>query len=201
MASASDIKLSIINQALNRTGSDALTSLNGDEFEVVVANINYDPIVAEELEESGAYFATKTGTPTLQTAQAAKPLPYQWQVPADLLTLRAVLYCGKELDGDCFSIEGRIVRTAFNTGITLRYIWNVAEDQWPSRFRRTIERRMRAVFYSATERFNEAEATDEGTQVQTKLARYAEAGQRRNRPIGGGSIVDARRRGTQRTRA
>lgn len=193
-----DIKLSIVNQALTTTGNDELSSLNGNDFFVVVAVTNYDAIVAEELEESGAYFATKTANLTRLTAQAAAPFSTQWQLPADLLTLRALLRCGKELEGADFAIEGGVVRTGCWLGSTdgvlaARYIWNVPEAKWPARFRRIIVQRLEAVFLRATERHNEAEARDQSTEVRTIKARYAEASQRRNRPINGGTIVDARR--------
>lgn len=187
-----DIKLSLVNQALSAVGEDVVTSLTGDSACTRAAIQHYDDIVAEELENNRPKFATKVANLTLLTARAAQPLQYRWQIPSDSLVILAPLYNASVIDAEGFTIEGDVVRTRYNSSISLRYIWSAPEEKWTSRFRRIVEQRLEALFLRVTERHNQADGRDANTDMKAARARHTDAVQQHSRPLGGGSIVAAR---------
>lgn len=187
-----DDKLSIINQALTSAGEETLSALTPGTVMANAAIENYDAIVGEEIENGSWKFSAKTDTPDLLTARADTPMQYQYQRFTDDIELMAVLYKGIELDGEFFEIEGRTVRCVYNSDITFKYQYRPDESIWPMRFRRIIVQRLEALFLRVTERHTEAEARDEATHVKTIIARHTESRQRKNRPLGDGTIAQAR---------
>lgn len=194
-----DIKLSIVNQALTSAGEEKLTSLTPGSPLAEAAIENYDTIVEEELENGQWKFATVPGyVPTLLTATVDKPLKYQYQLPANLLALTAVKNRSTVLDGEYFEQSGRIFRTAYNANISIDYIFRPDESVWPARFRRIIIQRLEALFLRVTERHSEAAGRDQSTDIKTMVAKHTEARQSRNRPLGDGTIAQARMGGRRR---
>jgi hypothetical protein len=187
-----DTKLSIVNQALTAAGEDPLTTLTPGTVMANAAIENYDAFVEEELENGGWKFAAKIGNPSLLTATSDLPLKYRWQLPAGVLKVMSVLYKGQDLDGEFYQIEGNVVRTAYNTDITVKHLYWPAESLWPARFKSIVRGRLKALFMGVSERHAEAEATEQRTDMKSKIAKHTEAGQQRNRPLGDGTLVDAR---------
>lgn len=185
-------KLSIINQALTAAGEETLSSLTPGTVMANAAIENYDAIVGEEIENWSWKFSAKTDTPDLLTTKADTPLQYQYQRFGDDIELMAVLYKGVELDGEFFEIEGQIVRCAYNSNITFKYQYRPDEFEWPQRFRRIIVQRLEALFLRVTERHTEAAGRDQDTAIKTIVARHTESRQRRNRPLGDGTLAQAR---------
>jgi hypothetical protein len=190
---AADLKLAVVNQALTAIGEDAVTSITGDSACTRAAIQHYEDIVAEELERNQPKYALRTVAPTLLTALSLYPLQYQWQIPPDCLSIVAVEYMGWTLEGDKFELENGFVRCYYNSNITFRYIFRAPEATWNPQFRRIIEQRLEALFLRVTERFSAADGRDASTERKSQIARHTDAMQRRNRPVGGGSIVEARR--------
>lgn len=191
----SDPRLDIVNRALSAVGEDPLATLTPGMVMSNAALLHYDSIVAEELENGDWKFASKTETsPSLLTALAGNPLKYQWQIPSDSEEIQAVLHCGRPLDGEFYQIEGEVIRCAFNSNITIKYSFRPSEDVWPQRFQRIIVQRLEAIFLRVVERYSEAQERDEDTAVRTQIAKHTEARQQRNRPLGPGTIAQARLR-------
>lgn len=188
-----DDKLSIVNQALTAAGEDPLTTLTPGSVMANAAIEHYEAIVSEEIENGSWKFSTKPiFTPTLLTALAPKPLQYQYGRAADDIEVMSVLYKNVELDGEFYEIEGRTVRCAFNSDIAIKYQYRPPEEIWPQRFRRIISGRLTALFLRVSERHTEADAMDENTEVRAKVAKHTETRQRRNRPLGDGTLAQAR---------
>jgi hypothetical protein len=188
-----DDKLSIVNQALTAAGEDPLTDMTPGSVMANAAIENYDAIVSEEIENGNWKFSSKGSyAPSLLTATANSPLKYQYQRASDDIELMAVLYKGIELDGEFFELEGRIVRCAYNSDITFKYQYRPDESLWPQRFRRIITQRLEALFLRVSERHNEADNRDKSTDIKTMVAKHTESRQRRNRPLGDGTIAQAR---------
>lgn len=187
-----DIKLSLVNQALTNTGEDPVTSLTGENAFTRAAIENYDDIVNEELEKNEPKFAQKVAAPSLQTATSDEPLQYRWTLPAEALSVISVLYLGIDLQGENFEIEGRTVRCFYNTDVTVKYAYRVDETLWTFKFRRIIIMRLESVFLRVSERHTEAAERDKSTERVSTIARHRDAKQRSNRPIGDGSIIEAR---------
>lgn len=187
-----DIKLSIVNQALTAAGEDPLTDMTPGTVFANAAIENYDAFVDEELENGVWKFATDTKTPTLLTPLAGDPLKYQWQRLGQDIEVQAVLYKGIALEGEDYELEGRNIRTRYNSDITVKFTYRADEAVWPQRFRRIIVQRLEALFLRVTERHSEAAARDQDTGVKTIIARHTEARQRKNRPTGDGTLVQAR---------
>jgi hypothetical protein len=108
------------------------------------------------------------------------------------LSLHAVLYKNYALDGEFFEIEGRVIRCQYNSDITIKYAYRPDESTWPQRFKRIIVERLEAVFLRVTERHSEAAKRDQDADIKTKISRHTEARQRSNRPLGDGTIAQAR---------
>ncbi len=188
-----DIKLQIVNAALTAAGEDPMdATLTPGSVMANAALSNYDAIVAEEIEIGTWKFATKTAAPSLLTALADCPLQYQWQLPSDCIAVQSVKYKRVVMDGEYYEIQGNVVRTIVNSDVLVNYSFRPPESTWPQRFCRIITGRLEALFLRTTERHNEAEGRDEATDKKTLIAKHAEARQRPNRPIGSGSVAEAR---------
>jgi hypothetical protein len=191
--SATDIQLSIVNQALTMCGEDAVLALTGNFYLGTVAITNYEPVVKLELETGAYLFAVKTFTPALLTARASDPLPYQYELPAEATKLLTVLYANEPLNGADYAIEGRKVRARYDTNISFRIAWRPDEELWPERFCNIVVMRLKAIFQSALEKHDDAHDTDKRADVKTVIARHSESFQSRNVPQQPGSIIDRRR--------
>lgn len=190
---AQDIKLSLVNQALTAIGEDPVTDLTGSNACTRAAIQNYDDIVAAELENARPKFAMRTKqTPTLLTAESEAPIRYRWQIPGEAMTVVSVLRSGFPLDSELFEREEDFIRCAFNSGISLKYIIRAPEEKWSGAFRRIIVGRLKALFLDVTERASAAAITEQATDTKGIVFRHTDASQRRNRPVGDGSIVQAR---------
>lgn len=187
-----DDKLSIVNQALTAAGEDPLTALSPGGVMANAAVENYEPFVKEELENGTWKFATKDKALSLLTAQATGKLKYEWQLPSDVLSLLSILHCGCILQGENYEIVGTTVRTCYNTDITARYIYRADETLWPQRFRRIIYQRLEALFLRVSERHTQAATRESDTEARKSIARHTESRQRVNRPVGEGSLAEAR---------
>lgn len=187
------LKLGLINQALTAVGEDPVSEITGQNAHTRAAIEHYDAIVGEELERNQPKSAVTTAAPTLLTATVPnEPLPYQWQPPADCLSIIAVLHCNRVLDGDAQTIENGLIRTAYNTDIRVRYARRVSEENWSFAFRAIIEKRLEALFRRVQEQSDVADDMDKKAEQKSLIARHADARQRQNRPMAGGSLVDAR---------
>lgn len=188
-----DIKLQIVNAALTSAGEDPLdATLTPGSVMANAAISNYDSIVLEEIENGTWKFATKTAAPTLMTALADAPLQYQWQLPADCIEVQSVKYKRVLMDGEYFDIQGKVLRTVVNSDVLVNYSFRPDEATWPQRFCRLIVGRLEALFLKTTERHNEAEGVSENTDRKSLIAKHTEARQRPNRPLGSGSVAEAR---------
>lgn len=187
-----DDKLSIVNQALTAAGEDPLTALTPGSVMANAAIENYEPFVKEELENGTWKFASKTTDLSLLTAEADGTLKYRWQVPAAALSVQSILYRGVVLDGEFYEIEGQVVRAAYNTEISAKYVYRALEALWPQRFRRIIYQRLEALFLRVSERHTQAATRESDTEVRKAIARHTESRQRVNRPVGEGSLAQAR---------
>lgn len=188
-----DIKLSLFNQALVIVGEDAVSELDSTNLFIAACLEHYERLVGEEIETGNWKFASKDATPTLLTAQAESPLQYQFQMPADLKTLQAVMFKDFPLDGADFEIDGRVIRCRYNTDVTIKYLFRADESVWPDRFRTIIVRGLQAIMLRRNEDHGVAAQIEEGTEIKKIVAKHAESGQRRNRPLGDGTVVQRRR--------
>lgn len=188
-----DIKLQIINAALTSAGEDPMdATLTPGSVMANAAISNYDSIVGEEIENGTWKFATKTAAPSLLTALADEPLKYQWQIPADCVSVQSVKYKRAVMGGEYYDIQGQVLRTVVNSDVLVNYSFRPDEAVWPQRFRRLIAQRLEALFLRVTERHNEAEGRDEDADKKAQIARHADTRQRPNRPLGSGSIAESR---------
>lgn len=187
-----DIKLNIVNQAATAAGEERMTDLTPGTVIANAAIEHYDDFVDEELENGTWKFATKADAPTLLTATVDAPLKYQWQLPSDLLATQVVLYKGVVLDGEFYDIQTGVMRCPYNSDIKVKYTYRPDEQYWPRKFRRIIADRLEALFLRVTERHSEAGAVDQRADMKTMIARHSESRQGRNRPLGDGTIIQAR---------
>lgn len=192
------IKLSIINQALTRTGNKRISQLGEGTTEDIVALTNYDAIVEDELAGHPWKFASKSAGLSLLAATSTKPLEYRWQIPSDFISVRRVDWSGSDVPIEDYDIEDDFLRLSFNTGtVTLLYTWSAGEGKWPPNFQQIIVKRMMAVFRSGlNEEVKEAAKDDEAADKKAKFARSARSRQVASREVSkGGPLVERRRNG------
>lgn len=192
------IKLSIINQALTRTGNTRIGQLGEGTTEDIVALTNYDALVEDELSGHPWFFASKSAELSLLAAESTKPLQYRWQLPSDHISVRRVDWSGSSVPIDDYDIEDDFLRLSFNTGtVTLLYTWRAGEGKWPPNFQQAIVKRMMAVFRSGlNEEVSEAENEDRAADRKVKFARSARSRQDASREVSkGGPLVERRRNG------
>lgn len=199
------IKLSLINQALTRTGNNPLSQLQAGTPEGIIALTNYDSIVKETLEEYPFKFALRSTTLSLLGTQAGGPLKYRWQLPPDFIVVRRVEYKATatsdaaivgdyEIEGD--ENGGQVLRVAYDARITLLYTRYVSEGAWPQSFQSVIRTRLEAVFRRGiNEEVSEGDNDDRRAEFLLKKSRHQRAsqvpGKRSN--LSGGSLITARR--------
>lgn len=188
-----DIKLELVNQALTAVGEDEISALTGDTACSRAAIRHYERIVKVALGRNKPKFSWKVAAPSLLTARSDEPLQYRWQRPSDDLKVIGVLYNGQSLDSAYYDIEGRVVRAYYDSDITLRYVYRAPEDIWDAEFQEIIEQRLEALFLRVTERFTAADNRDIATEGLARVARHSDTSQRASRPVGEGSIIQARR--------
>lgn len=189
----SDVKLTIVNRALVNAGEMPVVTLDDDDDALRAILKSYDEIVEEELETGVWKFAMTTAEATHQNDEAEEPLTEQWTLPEECLRVVSVLYDGAPLNGDFYEINGRTIRTIYDSLITVTYIRMAEEEDWPARFRGIIATRCQAVAMRTHEDHSGAAGVEEIAEMKTVKAKHAEASQRSNRPTNDGSIVQRRR--------
>lgn len=167
--------LSILNAALTRTGSEAITSLDDDVAEAKVAAKNYDPIVLDALSSYPWRWATKTQALGLLSDTPNPPWRYAYQLPSDAKHLRTVT-----VDGMPIEYEQQLNKLLCDYGsdatVIAKYIWLPPEDYWPPEFAEYMTQRFEVLFLrSIGERYSEAEARQKDMLRQFAIARSTDS--------------------------
>lgn len=192
------IKLDLINQAATLTGNSPITTLAGGTPIHTVADTNYDAIVEEELSRSH-HWAEKTVALSKLAATSNGPNKYRWQKPSDVIEIKAVKYKPTGYDDDYdvtdYDLEGDFIRTRFDTGIYLNYVYRVDEAYWPPKFREVIRKRLEAAFRKGVnEEVQEGNQDEDRAFVLSKRARNSASRQGAPKKVYRGSALNRARR-------
>lgn len=170
--------LTVINAALTRTGSQAITSLTEGTIGAQIAIENYEDIVRSEIAANPWKIATKVELLNLLAeSEGTPPEPwlYAYQMPTDIIDLRTVKVSGEVIE---YALMGQKLLCDYGSGseVLAHYLWRVPENWWPAWFTEGMTRRMEAVFLRGIgERYEEAEARDAAAEDQFRLARTKDA--------------------------
>lgn len=170
--------LSIINAALTRTGSEAITSLDDDVIEASIANKNYPVVVLDALSTYPWRWATKTETLALLSDTPASPWSYAYQLPSDAKHLRVVSVNGTPID---YEQQFNKLLCNYGTGATViaKYIWSAPESYWPPEFAEYVTQRMEVLFLRGVgERYEEASDREKSVARQLSIAKLTDSKRR-----------------------
>jgi hypothetical protein len=152
-----------VNAALTRTGNAPISSFADGTAPATVASENYDRIVETELSSYRWKFAEKSFTLNRLSAVPDLPWTYAYQLPADLLNLRAI-YANGELFSS-FDVRGTqalvylTADTVDSTTLVATYTAQVPEANWPGYFAECVRVHLEAVFLRGIgERYAEADS-------------------------------------------
>lgn len=184
----SDIDLGLINAALTRTGNEPITALDGSSVGAIVAEQNYETIIAAELARSRFKLPSKVQQLSLidedEMGEPPEPWQYGYTLPSDLVKMRTIMVSGRAIP---FEQVGRIIFCDFGSDNTViaKYLWRPPESWFAPEFSEGIVRRLEATFLRAIgERYDEAEARDSAAEEQFKFARSSDsAGQTPQDPV------------------
>lgn len=170
--------LSLINAALTRTGSDAITSLDDDKAEAKIAKKNYDQLVLGVLSGYPWRWATKTATLTLLSDTPALPWTYAYQLPSDARHLRVVMVDGYPIDYEQ-QFNKLLCDFGSDSTLTAKYIWSAPEAYWPPEFAEYIIQRLEALFLRGVgERYEEADTREKSALRQLSTAKLVDSRRR-----------------------
>lgn len=165
--------LRIINKAISRVNGDVIATVDDGTPEAIVADLNYEDLVEDELTSRSWKFARKV---TLLVADADDPVDTDWDhalaFPTGCLNLRTVLKDGKPIeyeigpdaagekfifadeDEDCYAV----------------YTYRAAEDDWPADFEEGVVFRLMAHFLRREERYADADNADGRAEMKFRQA-------------------------------
>lgn len=185
----------IINAAISRTNGNLIESVDQGSPEAVFADLNYEQIVETALTDNRWNFARKTGACSLLPGTPTdKRYTKSWQLPDDLLELRAVLVCGYPCM-DYLRLDVTTILVNASADVQVVFTYRVPESLWPPDFKEAITQTLEAGFLRLDERAGEAAARDQSAErrmSKTRLNRSQEEDPKDPRTA---PLVNARRIG------
>lgn len=187
-------KLEVVNAALTRVGEERLAVLTGTTVFHELVNDNYDIIVGGQLSSQRyrwAITSTHLGAPVAGTS--IDGWAYTYQLPADLLQ---IIWAHREQLSFDYDIKSNKLLTDENTAdrpITIDYVWNVPEDQWPGDFTEGIVTMWESIFLRSKERYDEATSRERSAIVKLQDAQTVSAQTRKAQRRTRSRLADARR--------
>lgn len=185
----------ICNAALTRSGLPIIEAFDDGSTQALVAECNYEMVVANELGSARWKFArleielNRLAAPPLDKAYS-----YAYQLPANLLQVIRVTQNGCDVS---FDRHGAVIWTCtLDEPNRLVAIFTIrrAEEDWPGDFREAIIQRMEAIFLRGLgERASEAQERDSSAQDSFARARTADAQGRTPQKPWRSQLVRARR--------
>jgi len=165
----------VVNAALGRTGDDAITSFDEGTPQATVAALNYDDIVNGLLSGYPWKFASRTLTLAPLDVEVDPPWTHAYQVPADVLDLRAVYANGEPIDYELLS-DKILTIWGPDAFVAAKYTYRVDESMWPKYFRQAVITTLEPLFLRAIgERYDAAEARLKQATVLQAVARNRDA--------------------------
>ena len=139
--------ISVLNQALTRSGNNQISSFTDGSAEAVVADANYQSIVDEMLSLHPWRFALRTATLDLLVDEPPGDGAQFYQLPNDVLRLITVEENGVEIHYELR--DDRIVTRYAVKEPLATFIARVPEVDWPAYFRELVVVSLEVVFLRA----------------------------------------------------
>lgn len=171
-------KLEVGQMACVEVGLTPMSTIADDTTEALVFRTHYDTLVEDALSLHYWRFACAQSVLNMLADEPAARWSHAFQIPAEVLLVRAVTVAGKQIAFDIY--DDMVYCDADNTvDVVLDGIFDTPEIKWAGYFTRYIVLRMAALFASgvredaAMRKQLDAEAT-----VQWRLAKNRDSGGR-----------------------
>lgn len=188
--------LSLINDALSRTGNGPISTLAGSSVAQIVANASYENVVRNELSLSPWKKPSKIEQLNRIDASVAGAPPEPWtaayQLPPDLIEIRTVKVAGLPIDYEWHG-DKIVCHAAADDEVILHYVWRCPESWFPPWLREGIVRRMEAIFLRGIgERYREGAVRDDAATEQLAMAKNRDSQSQTPRDPTGSPTLRAR---------
>ncbi len=193
--------LRIINKAISRVNGNIIATVDDGTPEAIIADLNYEDIVEDELTSRSWKFARKIA---LLVEDPDVPIDTDWDhalaFPANVLHLRTVIKDGQpieyEIGPDTAGIK--FIFADENTSCYAVFTYRAAEDNWPADFEEGIVFRLCAHFLRREERYPDADYFDARADAKFRIAAINHAQEEPAKDPGAGlyPLINARRLGS-----
>jgi hypothetical protein len=139
--------ISVLNQALTRSGNNQISSFTDGSAEAIVANANYQAIVDEMMSLHPWRFALRTATLDLLVDDPLTDGRQQYQLPNDSLRLMSVEANDVEIHWELR--DDRIVTRYKVDEPVATFIARMPEPDWPAYFRELVVVALEVLFLRA----------------------------------------------------
>ena len=161
------IDIEICSTALVTIGASPISSFTDGSTEATACNTLYEPTVQNELASHPWRFASNEQTISRLSSTPIGKWSAAYQIPADLLSIRAVRSGDRVIPFDRFE-DNVFCDAGENETLSIEGTWRVDEQFWPPYFRTLIEYKMASKLASAL-----AERTDLAGQMDGMAMRQA----------------------------
>jgi len=190
MGATTDI--AIAQKACALIGMQPITSFNDNTSEAIVLNAIYDEIVESELSGYPWRFAMAQRTLNRLTATPASKWDAAYQIPSDILMIRAVTVNDQNISYDRFD-DNIYCNAGINESVVLDGTYRVKEIDWPAFFRLGIEYRLSSALASGVSMQSDlAQLLDEKAELQLRKARNIDASSQTTRKLNQNRLVNVR---------
>ena len=190
MGATSDI--AVAQKACALIGMQPITSFSDDSSEAIVLNAIYDEIVESELAGYPWRFAMAQRTLNRLSSTPASRWDAAYQIPADILMVRAVTVNDMPIEFDRYD-DNIYCNAGVNETVVMDGTYRVKEIDWPAFFRLGIEYRLAAALASGVSmQADLSQLLDEKAEMQIRKARNIDASSQTTRKVNLNRLTNAR---------
>lgn len=184
--------IAVAQKACALIGMQPITSFGDDSSEAIVLNAIYDEIVESELAGYPWRFAMAQRTLNRLAATPASRWDAAYQIPADILMVRAVTVNDSPIDFDRYD-DNIYCDAGVNETVVMDGTYRVKEIDWPAFFRLGVEYRLAAALASGVSmQADLSQLLDEKAEMQIRKARNIDASSQTTRKVTLNRLTNAR---------
>lgn len=190
MGATTDI--AVAQKACALIGMTPITSFGDNTAEAIVLNAIYDEIVESELAGYPWRFAMAQRTLNRLLAEPASRWDAAYQIPADILMVRAITVNDKPIEFDRYD-DNIYCNAGANEQVVMDGTYRVKEIDWPAFFRLGVEYRLAAALASGVSmQADLSQLLDEKAEIQIRKARNIDASSQTTRKVSLNRLTNAR---------
>lgn len=190
MGATTDI--AVAQKACALIGMQPITAFSDDSSEAIVLDAIYDEIVESELAGYPWRFAMAQRTLNRLAATPASRWDAAYQIPSDILMVRAVTVNNHTIEYDRYD-DNIYCNAGSSDVVVMDGTYRVKEIDWPAFFRLGIEYRLASALASGVSLQSDlAQLLDEKAELQIRKARNIDASSQTTRKVKQDRLVNVR---------